>query len=451
MENVIDPFVGDSASVAYSQSGRRKIALKLAHETRGIKKLRENPDTFDTLMKVVAVHTKDPSASKANYSLEYTDDCGDVIAVSDDEDLQAAYEWAETQPTANLKIMIKDKLAPRKKSFEEDLEKKVTEPMSKLKLEDQPQDDDSSSSDTEDDQKPKSGMMHAAIGIPSLGAEKDKKKLKKHQKAIKKMLKKSMMANTKELIHSIMEEESKKILGETQSTMETAGSEQIDTNVSDKVGAEEAKASDLRQSVHMRVECDGCGVAPITGPRYKCTVCKNFDYCEKCEQTKAHPHAFLKINNPEQAPRAMFTVVNEDMPANVDGEVDETPAFPFGRGGPCGRGWRRWGRGGHHGHHGPHGPPPHHHGPHGHGHNFGPGRCNPEEFAKKMETWGKCMGEFGAKMAEMHKEGETPEGMDPEIMKKKIGWFMRNMFGGCKGKGNGEGPKCGGQWKGCGE
>ena len=188
MENdkFMDPFVGDSASVAYSQSGRRKIALKLAHENRGIKKLRENPDTFDNLMKVVAVHTKDPAASKACYQIEYTDDCGDVIAVSDDEDLAAAYEWAQDQPTANLKLQIKEKLASRKKSFEEEVQKKVTEPFAALNLEDQPkaaqlQEDDSSSSDS-DSAKPSSGMMHASIGIPSLGAEKNQKKLRKHQK-----------------------------------------------------------------------------------------------------------------------------------------------------------------------------------------------------------------------------------------------------------------------------
>jgi hypothetical protein len=34
------------------------------------------------------------------------------------------------------------------------------------------------------------------------------------------------------------------------------------------------------QSVqHPNVECDGCGQAPIIGPRYKCTVRKDFDYC----------------------------------------------------------------------------------------------------------------------------------------------------------------------------
>ncbi len=31
------------------------------------------------------------------------------------------------------------------------------------------------------------------------------------------------------------------------------------------------------------VACDGCGVHPIIGIRYKCSVCENFDYCEMCE------------------------------------------------------------------------------------------------------------------------------------------------------------------------
>merc|ERR1719265_452335 len=54
--------------------------------------------------------------------------------------------------------------------------------------------------------------------------------------------------------------------------------------------------------VHPNVECDGCGMAPIVGPRYKCTVRKDFDYCARCEETKPHPHSFLKINEPGKAP-----------------------------------------------------------------------------------------------------------------------------------------------------
>jgi len=51
--------------------------------------------------------------------------------------------------------------------------------------------------------------------------------------------------------------------------------------------------------IHPNVECDGCGMAPIVGPRYKCSVTKDFDYCSTCEERKPHPHSFIKINRPE--------------------------------------------------------------------------------------------------------------------------------------------------------
>lgn len=48
--------------------------------------------------------------------------------------------------------------------------------------------------------------------------------------------------------------------------------------------------------MHENVSCDGCGDNPIRGLRYKCSVCKDFDYCAKCEERLQHEHAFLKIN-----------------------------------------------------------------------------------------------------------------------------------------------------------
>jgi hypothetical protein len=70
--------------------------------------------------------------------------------------------------------------------------------------------------------------------------------------------------------------------------------------------------------VHERVECDGCSVAPITGVRYKCAVCQDFDYCAKCEESLEHPHPMLKIRKAGGAPAMMVTVLNEagsDKPA----------------------------------------------------------------------------------------------------------------------------------------
>jgi hypothetical protein len=53
-----------------------------------------------------------------------------------------------------------------------------------------------------------------------------------------------------------------------------------------------------QKDIHYNVICDGCGMNPIQGIRYKCSVCKNFDYCEKCEETIPHDHAFIKLVHP---------------------------------------------------------------------------------------------------------------------------------------------------------
>jgi len=75
------------------------------------------------------------------------------------------------------------------------------------------------------------------------------------------------------------------------------------------------KASeDVPVYVHERVICDGCKVAPIVGVRYKCSVCEDFDYCEKCEHSIDHPHPFLKIKDPKHRPKAIITVLEEELP-----------------------------------------------------------------------------------------------------------------------------------------
>ena len=56
--------------------------------------------------------------------------------------------------------------------------------------------------------------------------------------------------------------------------------------------------------IHFPVSCNGCGTFPIIGNRYKCTVCENFNYCEKCEAKLSgqHQHPFLKIYKSLQNP-----------------------------------------------------------------------------------------------------------------------------------------------------
>ena len=57
---------------------------------------------------------------------------------------------------------------------------------------------------------------------------------------------------------------------------------------------------------HYHVACDGCGMKPIVGVRYKCTACDNFDFCGSCYQASradfsrhfGGEHSFSAIRKP---------------------------------------------------------------------------------------------------------------------------------------------------------
>ena len=64
------------------------------------------------------------------------------------------------------------------------------------------------------------------------------------------------------------------------------------------------KKEEEKKKIHTGIHCNGCGMNPIEGNRFKCAVCENFDYCEKCESLNKdkHLHPFIKIYSPETAP-----------------------------------------------------------------------------------------------------------------------------------------------------
>ena len=61
--------------------------------------------------------------------------------------------------------------------------------------------------------------------------------------------------------------------------------------------------SEKKNDIHTGIICDRCNEI-IIGIRYKCTICKNFDFCEKCENKDKgrHGHPLLKIRKPEMCP-----------------------------------------------------------------------------------------------------------------------------------------------------
>jgi len=64
--------------------------------------------------------------------------------------------------------------------------------------------------------------------------------------------------------------------------------------------------------IHEDITCDVCGLEGIVGIRYKCSVCNDYDLCERCEAVANHPHPFLKIRHPSQAPFKIIVIMNDE-------------------------------------------------------------------------------------------------------------------------------------------
>lgn len=74
----------------------------------------------------------------------------------------------------------------------------------------------------------------------------------------------------------------------------------------------------MKKAVHNDYSCNGCKTSPIVGTLYKCSVCPDFDYCEKCEALIEHPHPFLKILYPEQDPKFVIPIVEPSVKKKSD-------------------------------------------------------------------------------------------------------------------------------------
>ena len=74
---------------------------------------------------------------------------------------------------------------------------------------------------------------------------------------------------------------------------------------------------------------------PIIGYRYKCSICKNYNLCEECEEkneiSKAHPHNFMKIGNEykegQELPHFAFISNNNSNNTNKDKIIKKGYSF----------------------------------------------------------------------------------------------------------------------------
>lgn len=90
-----------------------KLAVKITCDNI-TKRVRDAPESFEALKSTVKAQISKSSKNatfvrQGNFAITYTDDTGDVINVSDDEDLHAAYDVAENFMNRQLKLQIKQR------------------------------------------------------------------------------------------------------------------------------------------------------------------------------------------------------------------------------------------------------------------------------------------------------------------------------------------------------
>ena len=83
------------------------------------------------------------------------------------------------------------------------------------------------------------------------------------------------------------------------------------------------KLSKLNNIKHNK-ECRKCGQNPIIGMLYKCSECKDFYLCDKCEQKnfidKIHPHDFIKIR---KSSKKKFIIGNNERKSEIQEKKNE--------------------------------------------------------------------------------------------------------------------------------
>lgn len=163
------------------------------------------------------------------------------------------------------------------------------------------------------------GMVEKSPKLPKVCKGRERKKDKSKEKCKEKMEKehhhhwKKIKENHLEKIKSLIDEQVNRSIDKLREELNLKKSREDffqEKDVKPEPIKKVHQGNPSNTVIHERYTCDGCGVHPIVGVRYKCSVCRDFDYCEKCEETIEHEHAFLKIKHPRQSPKMIITALD---------------------------------------------------------------------------------------------------------------------------------------------
>ena len=89
--------------------------------------------------------------------------------------------------------------------------------------------------------------------------------------------------------------------------------EDPELSIKEPVAVVQPKQKDLTTScVQYKIKWNKCNFSPLTGVRYICITCRDYDLCERCEAKCGHPHPLMKIKNENQFKQMIMYFSDEE-------------------------------------------------------------------------------------------------------------------------------------------
>jgi len=330
------------------------MTLKICHNNQ-IHRISKLPSDFASLIKTISLLFENQLPPK--WTLQYVDSDGDRVMLSDEHDFSNLVDDGLLSSTKSVKVYVlplEDMQNPAipqiQESFKVDSVSSQPSHGEDFQFLDKPEEQNVIKSlsqvestnyqeiDHKEEEKPLLADESVQLDQPPKEEKSHKRKHKQHKakKIIKKLARESLSPEKRSALEdklrniedklkpeererlAIKKEKIIKRKAEKQAKKKNALKEAVTDIIYEHLPTIASLAKDLLQEekpsrpqeqpnmqkeskvVHARIECDGCGEGPIVGIRYKCSVCPDFDYCERCEARVEHPHPFVKLRTPNQ-------------------------------------------------------------------------------------------------------------------------------------------------------
>jgi len=250
------------------------------------------PTSFDLLIALIT--SLFSTSLPQSWSLQYLDQDGEKVSITDKTDYESIIEIESQSPASTFKIYIVANAPPRisqQRDFLSAFELTESEICSQSNV-----------SEASEYEIIRSLIESDSFSRPNIEAKKSEEDKRFGQarylinKLVKGELSAADCAQISARLNSLLEnftlEQKERLHPRRYDSMEF--SEFIESSSGSEMVPVEVK----KVPTGNNFTCNGCNVKGITGVRYKCSVCKDFSFCENCEETKEHAHPFLKLRKP---------------------------------------------------------------------------------------------------------------------------------------------------------